>query len=102
MTDHYCLLCMPLLLETHQQDLVERILVIDLPTHIQLARVKKRDKLTQDEIQRIIEVQLSREERLTYADDILSNLEPVETLTQSVQVLHEKYLQMAQDRHIVL
>jgi len=99
MTQAYCLLSMPLLLETQQQDLVERILVVDLPTPIQLARVKQRDKLTQDEIQRILAVQLSREERLSYADDIISNLDPVEALTHAVQTLHEKYLQMAQNRH---
>ena len=97
--DDYCILSMPLLLETRQQDLVDRILVVDLPTHIQLARVQQRDKLTQDEIKRIVEVQLSREERLTHADDVLSNLDPVDGLTHAVQALHEKYLQMAQNRH---
>jgi dephospho-CoA kinase len=91
----YCLMCMPLLLETNQQDLIDRLLVVDVPPNIQIERVKKRDKLTDDEVQRILNVQFSRDARLSYADDVIDNTMTVEQLTESVKSLHQQYLTLA-------
>ncbi len=95
---NYCIICMPLLLETKQTDLVNRILVIDVPEDIQLERAKKRDQLTNDEMKTIINVQFSREERLKYADDVILNDNNIEALAQKVQTMHLKYSELAKNK----
>ena len=69
----YTLLVSPLLLETDQHELVDRIVVIDVPVDVQIARAVARDTNTREQIQRIINAQMSREERLKHADYIIDN-----------------------------
>jgi dephospho-CoA kinase len=69
----YTLLVSPLLLETDQHELVDRIVVIDVPVDVQIARTVARDTNTEEQIQRIIAAQMSREERLRRADHIIDN-----------------------------
>ena len=51
----YAILCIPLLLETKMQHLVDRVLVIDCPVEVQFDRVKRRDQLTDERIYSIID-----------------------------------------------
>ena len=90
-----CIIVIPLLLETQQSDLVDRILVIDIPETIQLSRTAARDSLTREEIQAIIDAQAARETRLLAADDIIDNSGGLEDLESRVLGLHERYLEMA-------
>jgi dephospho-CoA kinase len=69
----YCLLVAPLLIENNLQSLVARILVIDIKESEQVKRAASRDPSSIDEIKRIMASQISREKRLTYADDIINN-----------------------------
>lgn len=87
----YCIVSIPLLLETGQTDLVDRILVIDIPEALQLERTAVRDRLAVDEIRPVLESQAGRSERLTAADDVISNTGSVEELAVKVEALHEKY-----------
>jgi dephospho-CoA kinase len=85
----------PLLLETGQTDLVDRILVIDVPEAVQLSRTAARDRRSVDEIRPILETQVGRSTRLAAADDVISNAGSLDELAAKVQVLHKKYLSLS-------
>lgn len=89
----YCVVVIPLLLETGQTDLVDRILVVDAPEAIQLSRVISRDRLSKNAVTAIMKSQADRETRLAQADDVLVNDRDVETLIEQVRVLHQGYLE---------
>lgn len=94
----YCIVVVPLLLEKGWQSLVDRILVVDTSPQIQLARTQQRDGLSAEEVRAIIAVQISREQRLSAADDIIVNDADMEKLVLQVEQLHQKYLQLATAR----
>ena len=91
----YCILESPLLLETTQQELVNRILVVDVSESTQLERSLSRDGSSEETIRAIIESQMPRKHRLKYADDVLANEDSAESLQTQVELLHHKYLQLA-------
>jgi dephospho-CoA kinase len=91
----YCIIVIPLLIEANQRDLVDRVLVIDVDEGLQLQRVAARSQLTEDEIRKIIDAQLSRNERLRHADDVILNNTDLGELRISVDTLHERYLALA-------
>lgn len=88
----YCILVIPLLLETGQRAFVDRVLVVDCPVELQRARVKMRDGLDDCTIASIIAAQVSRAERITAADDLLENVEDFHALKNRVSELHHAYL----------
>lgn len=92
----YCLLVSPLLLETAQAALVDRILVIDLDRQEQLQRTLRRDGSTQATVEAILDSQVSREERLARADDIISNHGTLEDLALAVDQQHARYLELSE------
>jgi dephospho-CoA kinase len=63
----------PLLVETGMQDRVDRVLLVDSPVELQLARLRSRDKASGQSAQRIIDAQSDRRARLAIADDVLVN-----------------------------
>ncbi|WP_085298351.1 dephospho-CoA kinase [Cognaticolwellia mytili] len=88
----YCILVAPLLLENSLNKLVSRVLVVDIDEASQVTRTLARDTSSQDEIKRIIASQISRNERLRFADDIIDNQTlTIEQIRQRVQVLHHQY-----------
>lgn len=87
----YALLVSPLLFETGQDKLVDRILVVDVPESVQLARASARDGADPEQIRRIMASQMSREERLRRADDVLDNSGDLADLERRVGELHGKY-----------
>lgn len=91
----YCIVSIPLLLETGQSDLVDRILVIDVPEALQLSRTAARDRLAVDEIRPVLETQANRSTRLAAADDVISNTGSLDELAAKVQALHEEYLSLS-------
>ncbi|WP_036498979.1 dephospho-CoA kinase [Nitrosococcus oceani] len=91
----YCVLVIPLLVEIAQKDIVDRILVIDIPDAIQRQRVKARDQLSDTEIEAILRAQSPRAVRLAAADDIIVNDTDLATLQRQVEHYHQKYLFLA-------
>lgn len=87
----YLILSAPLLLESEHYNFVNRILVVDIPPALQLQRALHRDGTTQDEIKKIMSAQMSREDRLARADDVIMNDQDVEYLQQQVKKLHDNY-----------
>jgi dephospho-CoA kinase len=92
----YCLIAIPLLIETRATDRFDRILLIDVTEKKQLLRASKRDKASIKYISETIKNQTSRNQRLHYADDIIDNNNEVEKLDYIVEMLHKKYLRLSE------
>ena len=91
----YCLLVSPLLMETGQRSLVNRILVVDVTEQTQLQRTLGRDQSDEATIKSIIAAQINRTERLRQADDVLDNERSPDLVEQEVKTLHRRYLELA-------
>lgn len=92
----YALIVIPLLVEADgYRDVLNRVLVVDCPEDVQIARVKARSGLTHDEIKAILAAQAGRAERLAVADDIIVNTATPEALRTEVAALHQRYLALA-------
>jgi dephospho-CoA kinase len=95
----YCLIVIPLLIETQAMDRFDRILVVDTTENSQIKRAKNRDKSSIKILEKIINNQAKREQRLKYADDIIDNNVKIEDLNEAVLNLHEKYLKLTSINH---
>jgi dephospho-CoA kinase len=91
----YSVLVIPLLFETGQTDIADRILVVDLPERLQIARVKARSGMAPCEIRRILDSQAGRQVRLAGADDVVHNTGTLDDLHSQVDALHRRYLRLA-------
>lgn len=88
---HYCICVIPLLAESTEIDFIDRVLVIDTPSKLQLERAQKRDGATAESIQAIMNSQANRDVRLKIADDVLVNDGDSGSLTDKVKALHQFY-----------
>ena len=74
---------------------LDKVIVVQAPTALRIARIHQRDpQRTEQEIQHIIDRQISDEERLTIADYIIQNDETQLVLPQ-VLALHEEFLRQS-------
>lgn len=96
----YVVFVSPLMTESNQYKLCDRILVIDAPEEVQLQRTIQRDNNDAEQVQRIIASQASRQHRLQYADDIIENTGSLDSLTQQVTKLHAHYLRLAEKKSL--
>ena len=94
-TAPYVMFVIPLLFETGQQALVDRVLLVDVAEDVQRARVAARDGLDTTQITRILQAQTDRATRLANADDILHNDGSPARLHEAIAKLHRKYLDLA-------
>ena len=88
----YTILVSPLLLETNQRDVCDKVLVVDVPIELQMERTTKRDGVSEDQVKSIIKSQINRDERLQLADEIILNEGSIEDLEMIVRELHEKLI----------
>ncbi|MCO7570836.1 dephospho-CoA kinase [Pseudomonas chlororaphis] len=88
----YAILVSPLLIESGQSRMTQRILVIDVPQQLQIERTLQRDQISEQQVQAILQAQASREERLRHADDVLVNDRDHAWLRSEVERLHHFYL----------
>ena len=88
----YTILVSPLLLETNQKDFCSKVLVVDVPVETQVERTLKRDGVSKEQVQAIINSQISRNDRLNLADEVIVNDGTLEDLEIAVKILHEKFL----------
>ena len=93
-TSPYCMAVIPLLFEREPNPLITRTLVVDVPEEMQLARTQLRDLHTQEEVDRIMKLQVTREHRLGAADDVIYNDKKMEDLIPQVEKLHNFYLSL--------
>lgn len=92
----YAILSSPLLLETSQKDLVDCVVVVDVPEEVQLQRAAQRDANSEDQIRRIMAAQMQREQRLELADIVIDNSRPLAELDGVVGELHKEFLLRAE------
>ena len=88
----YAILVSPLLLETTQHQMVQRVLVIDVPEALQIERTVLRDKTNEEQVRAILKAQTTREHRLSQADDVIVNDRDPAWLKNEVERLHHFYL----------
>lgn len=92
----YVVLVVPLLVESPDyRKRVDRVLVVDCPEEAQLARVRARSGLGEDEIRRIIGAQAARATRKAAADDLIDNGGKLDALFAQVRALHGRYVRLA-------
>ncbi len=91
----YCVVVVPLLIESGFADLVDRVLVVDAPEAVQIQRTAARSGLTEPEIRKILSAQATRAQRLQKADDVIENNADRKHLEKEVERLHQWYLSLA-------
>ena len=91
----YCIISIPLLLETYSNGLIDRILVVDLPVEQQVMRAAKRDFSDIESVKRITESQIERTKRIAMADDIINNEGDINSLREQIMKLHKFYTMLA-------
>lgn len=91
----YAIFAIPLLFETGQDKGVDRVLVVDCPPELQISRVTRRDRVSEEQTRSIIAAQIDRKSRLERADDVIDNSRSLEDLQPRVALLHQKYLKLA-------
>ncbi|MGM0675899.1 dephospho-CoA kinase [Ectothiorhodospira marina] len=94
----YCMLVIPLLVESGVQGRVDRVLVVDCPEDLQRSRASARDRVSPQQIQAILDAQATRAQRLAAADDIIDNSSAPDVLESQVEALHRRYLDLSAGR----
>ena len=95
----YAILSSPLLLETSQKELVDCVVVVDVPEQTQLQRTMARDDNDEEQVKRIMAAQMGREERLGQADIVIDNSRSLDELDSLVEELHKEFLLRAEASH---
>lgn len=91
----YVINAIPLLAETGGRRDFDRVLVVDCPEDLQLARVMARDHIDEAAAQAVLAAQAPRAARLALADDVIVNDGDLEALPIAVRALHRRYLELA-------
>jgi dephospho-CoA kinase len=94
----YAIASIPLLAESGGREAypwLRRILAVDVPEDVQLARLLLRDGIDEPLARRMMAAQASRAERLAIADDVLANDAPLAGLPARVEALDRLYRNLA-------
>ena len=93
----YVVLSSALLLETRQKDLVDIVVVVDIPETLQIERTALRDGNSSELVKKIIDSQLKRDERLSRADIVIDNSGSLDKLKLKLKELHSDLKKKAND-----
>ena len=91
----YIIVVIPLLLESGQRDLVDRVLIVNADESVRIERVQARDTRTLAQIRAIIQNQADDRQRQEAADDVIDNNASLDDLRLAVHELHRQYLTLA-------
>ncbi len=91
----YAIFSSPLLFESEQALICNRVLLVDVPVALQVQRTMHRDDNDEAQVQRIIDSQMSRQQRLDKADDVICNDRDLDSLYRQADTLHQQYLALA-------
>jgi dephospho-CoA kinase len=90
----YVVHVVPLLVESADyRKLVDRVVVVDCPEELQIARVRARSALPEAQVRAIMASQVTRADRLAAADDVIDNSGSLDALRKQVAALHRRYLE---------
>jgi dephospho-CoA kinase len=87
----YCIVVVPLLIESGWTDLVNRVLVVDVTEKTQIQRATPRDGVSSEQLSAILDNQAKRRTRLEVADDVIDNSGNLAELENQVNQLHLEY-----------
>lgn len=96
----YAIAAIPLLAEGGGRSAypwLQRILVVDVPIHVQRARLMQRDGIDAALADSMIGAQASRAQRLAVADDVIVNEGALEQLDEQVKALDRRYRALKAD-----
>ncbi len=105
-TGIYTLVVIPLLFESRTSKLLkkkpsstnfiqlDRILLVSASRKLQIQRARERDLLEKKQIEAMLAAQISPEESINQADDVIQNDTSLQSLRNSTLALHEKYLSL--------
>jgi dephospho-CoA kinase len=96
----FCILVVPLLIETDFHKLVDRILVVDADEASQIARTMARSGLPRTAVEAILAAQTDRATRRARADDLITNSGDVSELAPQVDALHDRYLALSLSQRV--
>ena len=88
----FVLLAIPLLVESGDYAWVDRVLVVDVPRELQIARVMRRDKVERGAAEALLAAQASRQARLARASDVIVNDGSLVDLDAAVGRLHARFM----------
>lgn len=91
----YCILVVPLLIETDFHELVDRILVVDADEATQITRTMARSGLSRTAVEAILAAQTDRATRRERADDVIVNSGDPSALAPQIDALHARYLALS-------
>ena len=91
----YAILMVPLLVESgdaaHYRKRVKRIAVVDCSREMQIQRVMARNGMSRADVENILAVQATREQRLAVADDVINNESSLADLISQIDRLDAAY-----------
>jgi len=93
----YCIVVIPLLLESEQRSLVDRVLVVDVPESLQITRTMQRDGISAAQVHKILAAQVGRDSRLNAADDVIDNSAAMEDIRHRVDELDQQYRALSEN-----
>ena len=93
----YAIAAIPLLAEGGREHYpwIDRVLVVDVPREVQLARLQQRDGIDAALAGRMLAAQVDRATRLELADDVIYNDGPLDALDGHVAALDTRYRRLA-------
>jgi dephospho-CoA kinase len=95
-SDAWCVLAIPLLAETWPQyEWADRILLIDAPARVRIARLMQRDGIDTATARRMLDAQADDAARHALADDIIDNAGDRESLEAAIDRLCRRYQELA-------
>ncbi|NRB40923.1 MAG: dephospho-CoA kinase [Pseudomonadales bacterium] len=95
----YVILASPLLVESQQNLICDKTLVVDVPVEVQIERTCARDNNDAAQVQNIINSQANRETRLAAASDVIENSQGFDHLDMEVTRLHKHYTELALEKN---
>lgn len=84
----------PLLTRDNRHASFKRVLVVDVCEEVQYQRLQKRDQISARLAKQMLASQLSRQQRLHLADDVISNQSTLQKLYESVDLMHQFYVSL--------
>ena len=93
----YTIIEVPLIFETDSATNYQRILVIDCKPEISINRAATRDNVSDTEIKKIMLSQCSRNERLSIANDVITNNDSLQDLERKISKIHNFYLELCNE-----
>jgi len=78
--------------------LIDQLVVVDCSVELQISRVMQRSNLPKVEVERILNAQASRKDRLAQADIVIENQGSLAELNTEVNQLHQKILKIKKDQ----